>query len=343
MKAALPVLTFLTFSAVMVMAACSGGSSSSANSGSSSPETVQAAFPANGGPKVGQPAMGCAERPKPDATLEALISQTLPKFSQKVWKNADGDTLAYNICKPVVMQPGRRYPLVLFMADASTPGTDITLPLTQGYGGLVWATDSFQKENPCFVIVPQYPYIEVDNQWQTGKQVDMTIAMIRDLCARYPIDTGRLYTTGQSMGGMMSMYFNVRYKGFFAASLYVACEWDISRLKDFKDDKFVYIAAEGDPGGHGGQLALMDLFRKENAAYGYATWSARLPEVEQDSLAVRLLGEGYSCNFITFEGNTVLPADTDMKDLPPAADHMASFNYAYRLAPVRSWLFRQHK
>ncbi len=127
------------------------------------------------------------------------------------------------------VQKGTKYPLILFMADASTPDPDITLPLTQCYGGLVWATDELQKEHPCFVIVPQYPYIEVDNQLQTGKKVDMTINLIRDLCGKYPVDTYRIYTTGQSMGGMMSMYFNVKYKGFFAASLYVACEWDISK------------------------------------------------------------------------------------------------------------------
>lgn len=139
------------------------------------------------------------------------------------------------------------------------------------------------------------------------------------------------------------MYFNVKYKGFFAASLYVACQWDISRMKDFGKDKFVYIAAEGDPGGHGGQVALMDLFREENVKYGTASWSARLPEPQQDEKAAELLAEGFNCNFITFEGNTVLPAGTDMKNLPPASDHMASFNYAYRLAPVRDWLFRQSK
>lgn len=336
------ILTALSLTGAIVLSACSN-SSTSEKSASKPAEDKTSVFPAGGGPKVGQPAMGGANRPKPDAALQALIDETLPKFRQAVWKNDGGDTLAYNICTPAAMQPDQKYPLVLFMADASTPGHDITLPLTQGYGGLVWATDDFQKEHPCFVVVPQYPYIEVDNQWQTGKQVDQTIEMIKDLCSRYPVDTDRLYTTGQSMGGMMSMYFNVKYRGFFAASLYVACEWDISRLKDFKDDKFVYIAAEGDPGGHGGQLALMKLFKREHAAYGYSTWSARLSETEQDELAARLLAEGYSCNFITFEGNTVLPAGTDMSDLPPAADHMASFDYAYRLAPVRDWIFRQHK
>lgn len=335
-------LIALSASLAVAMAACSNPRSSSSDN------QTEAAISGNklpeGGPRVGQRSMGNGNRPKPDSALQALIDEIVPEFRQDVWKNSRGDTLAYNIYVPSEAKTsGEKFPLIIFMADASTPGPDITLPLTQGYGGLVWATDAFQREHPCFVVVPQYPYIEVDDQWQTGPQVDMTIDLLRDLCRKYPVDTDRLYTTGQSMGGMMSMYFNVKYKGFFAASLYVACQWDISRMKDFSGDKFVYIAAEGDPGGHGGQLALMELFKREKARYGSAVWSARLPESEQDAKAAALLAEGYSCNFITFEGNTVLPVGTDMKDMPPASDHMASFNYAYRLAPVRDWLFRQTK
>ena len=63
-------------------------------------------------------------------------------------------------------------------------------------------------------------------------------------------------------------------------------------MKDFVHDKFVYIAAEGDPGGHGGQVDLMNLFKEENAKYAFATWSARHPEAEQDFKAKELLDEG---------------------------------------------------
>lgn len=332
--------------AVNILLAIFAGACTKAVPSTSGKPTVAATFNGKmpgGGPRVGQQAMRGPDLNKPDSELQALINEVVPKFKQDVWKDTYGDTLAYNIFVPAGVKENVKYPLVLFMADASTPGPDVSLPLTQGFGGLVWATDEFQKAHPCFVVVPQYPYVEVDNQWQTGKQVDMTIKLIRSLCKQYQIDTDRLYTTGQSMGGMMSMYFNIKYRGFFAASLYVACQWDIDKMKDFRNDKFVYIAAEGDPGGHGGQLALMELFKKEKAPYAEATWSARLPVMEQDEKAAKLLAEGYNCNFITFEGNTVLPVGTNTKELPQASDHMASFNYAYKLAPVREWLFKQSK
>lgn len=297
-----------------------------------------------GGPHVYQPAMGGGNRPAPTGQLAELIKDVVPKFRQFEFIDTIGnDTIPYNLLVPADIKEGETYPLVLFMADASTPGKDVLLPLTQGYGGLVWATDEFQSEHPCFVVVPQYPYITVDDQWQTTPQVDGTVRLIQSLTKKYPVDTDRLYTTGQSMGGMMSLYFNVKYPKFFAASLFVACQWDISKMNDFQYYKFAYIAAGGDPGGSGGERQLEALLREQKSPFGHAEWSARLPESEQDTLAAKLLSEGYERNFILFEGNTVLSEAQASRPIGPGEVHMASFDYAYRLSPVREWLFRQSK
>lgn len=301
-------------------------------------------MPKGGGLKIYSHAMGGGERPNPTGELEDLIKEVVPKFKQFTYIDVVGnDTIPYNLLIPEGIKEGEKLPLILFMADGSTPGSDVTLPLTQGYGGLVWGTDDFQAQHPCYVVVPQYPYVTVDDEWQTTPQVDGTIRLVKDLCEKYQVDTDRMYTTGQSMGGMMSLYFNVRYPDFFAASLFVACQWDLAKIDDFKDFKFIYIAAQGDEGGYGGQTGLEKLLKKENSKYSEAMWSARLPESEQDTLASKLLGEGCERNFITFEGNTVLSELQAKQPLQPAEVHMASFNYAYRLAPVRNWLFLQHK
>ncbi len=297
-----------------------------------------------GGPHVYQSAMGGGMRPKPSGELAELIKEVVPKFHQYVFiDTVGGDTIPYNLLIPSDIKEGEQYPLVLFMADASTPGKDVLLPLTQGYGGLVWGTDEFQSEHPCFVVVPQYPYITVDDQWQTTPQVDGTVRLVQSIVKSYPIDNNRLYTTGQSMGGMMSLYFNVKYPHFFAASLFVACQWDISKMRNFEYDKFTYIAAAGDPGGSGGERQLEQLLSEQWSPFGHAEWSARLPESEQDQLAAKLLAEGYERNFILFEGNTVLPESQASQSIRPGEVHMASFDYAYRLSPVREWLFRQSK
>ncbi len=317
-----------------IMGACTSKSNENNNQG----------MPKGGGLQVYSKAMGGTNRPEPTGELAELIKEVVPKFKQFTFVDTVGnDTIPYNLLIPEGAAAGEKLPLVLFMADGSTPGDDVTLPLTQGYGGLVWGTNEFQSQHPCYVVVPQYPYVTVDDEWQTTPQVDGTIRLVKELTQQYPIDTDRMYTTGQSMGGMMSLYFNIHYPDFFAASLFVACQWDLAKMDNFKDYKFVYIAAQDDNGGHGGQVGLENLLKNEKAEYAEATWSARLPESEQDALAGKLLAKGDERNFITFEGNTVLTEAEAEQPMRPAEVHMASFNYAYRLAPVREWLLSQHK
>lgn len=313
---------------VALLGSCASKSDSSSNSPQARPK---------GGPQIGEAAMGSGQRPAPSPELKKLIDETVPSFRQSVYVNDNGDSLQYNLFIPKDITPGEKYPLVLFMADASTPGPNPLTPLIQGYGGLVWAAPEFQATHPCFVLVPQYSYITVDNEWQTMPEVDETIELVKQIVSEQPVDENRLYTTGQSMGGMMSLYFNIRYPDIFAASMFVSCQWDVAKMDGFKDKKFVYITAGGDKEATGGADQLKQLLRKEDAAFAEATWSARLPQAEQDSLAQALLNQGCPRNFITFEGNTVLPEDGK------GMVHMASFNFAYRLAPVCDWLFKQVK
>ncbi|MCH5238272.1 MAG: prolyl oligopeptidase family serine peptidase [Muribaculaceae bacterium] len=315
---------------------CSSKKANNSNDGVTKQE-----MPKGGGPKIGQRMMGGMERPKPSPELQALIDMTVPKFTHSFFIREKGDTLQYNLFVPDTLISGQKYPLVLFMADASTPGPDPLIPLTQGYGGLVWAAPDFQKEHPCFVLVPQYSYITVDNEWQTMPEVDQTIELLNNLVHAYPVDENRLYTTGQSMGCMMSLYFNIKYPDLFAASLFVSGQWDVSKMKDFKDKKFIYITAQGDATSTGGADELKALLKKEDSAFASTMWSARLPETEQDSLASVLLSKGDERNFITFEGNTVLPEVVNNPG--PGGVHMASFNFAYKLKPVTEWLLKQTK
>ena len=327
-------------SMILCVLAFSNSCSSKQIHDSDNGETKQE-MPKGGGPKIGQRMMGGQNRPAPSPELQALIEVTVPKFTQSFFIREKGDTLQYNLFVPDNLKSGQKYPLVLFMADASTPGPDPLIPLTQGYGGLVWAAPEFQKEHPCFVLVPQYSYITVDNDWQTMPEVDQTIELLNNIVESYPVDTNRLYTTGQSMGCMMSLYFNIKYPDLFAASLFVSGQWDVSKMKDFKNKKFIYITAQGDATSTGGANQLKALLKKEDSKFAEAMWSARLPETEQDSLASTLLSKGDERNFITFDGNTVLPEN--ITDPQGAMVHMASFNFAYKLKPVTEWLLKQTK
>ena len=162
-----------------------------------------------------------------DSAFVALKNETLKKFRQLTFEDAKtGKTMSYNLLVPEGAEAGHKLPLVLFMADASTVGKDVAAPLTQGYGALEFASDRDQKEHPAFVLVPQYTEWAVQDDWSTTDEVEMTIRLLQTVCKEYNIDTNRLYTTGQSMGGMMSFYFNITHPELFAASLFVSSQWD---------------------------------------------------------------------------------------------------------------------
>ena len=76
-----------------------------------------------------------------DNVLQQLIKENLHKFSQWEYQDAEtGKSMEYNLYVPENYDGEKSYPLLLFIADASTVRKEVTSPLTQGYGALVWAT-----------------------------------------------------------------------------------------------------------------------------------------------------------------------------------------------------------
>ena len=273
-----------------------------------------------------------------DSVYAALKNESFDKFEQFIYEDAEtGKTMQYNLFVPDAYDGKQSYPLVLFMADASTVGKDVTTPLTQGYGALEFASKRDQQKHPSFVLVPQYTDWAVQDDWSTTDEVEMTIRLLEKVCKEYNVDTNRLYTTGQSMGGMMSFYFNITHPDLFAASLFVSSQWDTSKMQDFGKKKFFYIVAGGDQKAYGGMQDLAKVLKKNNARVDSASWSAKLPNQEQEQLAEELIARGGNINFIKWEAGSVLP------ETGRAMEHMASFDYGYKIAAVRDWLFKQSK
>lgn len=288
----------------------------------------------SGGPRLGQPGGGPAIDKSGDEALQAMIKNVMPNFKQLEYTDSEtGKSMMYNLYSPRNIEKGKTYPLVLFMADASTLGTDVTSPLTQGYGALVWATDQWQSEHPCYVLVPQYSGVAVNDAYEHTDEVDMVARLVRKITTQNQIDKNRLYTTGQSMGGMISMYYNSAYPDLFAASIFVDCHWDSATFPELVKHKFVFITA----GKAGTYDALEKAAQNAGIKYEYTDFSAKLPQAEQDSLASAALAKGTPITIINFTSKSVLPADGK------GSEHMYSFDYAYRLTPVREWLFRQRK
>ena len=273
-----------------------------------------------------------------DSAFVALKNQTLGKFKQLKFEDSEtGKTMEYNLLMPEGYDGTKSYPLVLFMADASTVNKEVTTPLTQGYGALEFASDRDQQEHPSFVLVPQYTTWTVGEGEVKSEEVEMTIRLLKTVMTQYKVDEKRVYTTGQSMGGMMSFYFNIAHPELFAASLFVSCQWDTTKMKDFGKKKFFYIVAGGDQKASGGMRDLTKVLTEQNVKIDSVSWSAKLPKAEQERLAAELIAKGNSINFIKFDKGTVLP------ESGKGMEHMASFDYGYKIAAVRDWLFRQSR
>lgn len=287
-----------------------------------------------GGPQLGTPGGGPVIDKTGDATLQSMIKEELPLFKQLEYTDSvTGKTMKYSLFSPSGINTSKEYPLVLFMADASTPGEDATRPITQGYGALVWATQDWQKQHPCYVLVPQFSGVAVNDAYQHTDEVDMVARLVKNVSASNQVDSNRIYTTGQSMGGMISMYYNSAYPDLFAASIFVDCHWDSATFPELVKHRFVFITA----GKAGTFDALEQAADNAGVRYEYTEFSAKLPQSEQDALASAILAKGAPITIINFESKTVLPDDGK------GSEHMYSFDFAYRLTPVREWLFRQSK
>lgn len=316
----------VTFAGASSLASCSG------NKQAADTDSV-------GGPKLGAAAKGGPAIDKSmDSTLQAMIKEVVPQFKQLEYKDAvTGKTIKYNLFTPANLEAGKKYPLVMFIADASTPGKDVKAPLTQGYGALVWATAESQKDNPCYVLVPQFSGVTVNDAYERTDEVDAAVRLLGDVTANNAVDTSRLYATGQSMGGMMAMYYAVAYPETFAASMFVDSHWDPSTFEKLVKQKFIYFIAGKEGKAYKCLEPIENACRAQGVQYTTAEWSAALPVERQSELAATMLAKGAPVNVFMFEPKSVLP------DGVTGSEHMYSFDCAYRIPAVRSWLFRQSK
>ena len=249
-----------------------------------------------------------------------------------------GITLEYSLYIPEGYEEGTDtlYPMVMFIPDSTGAGLSSSQIVEEYYGAAVWAGDEDQEKHPSFVLVPAYTGTVTDDNWNASEQLDATVNLITYLTENYSIDRDRLYTTGQSMGCMSSLYLNSKYPDLFAASLYVSGQWDISVLDVLEDQTFFYVTAGGDEKASGGQDEVMALFDQDQVPYSYQSWDAQEDADAQNDLVQAMIDEGNQANMIRFETGTVLNGEGGM-------EHMASFNYAYKISALRDWLFEQSR
>ena len=123
----------------------------------------------------------------------------------------NGNILKYNLYVPKNYNKNKSYPLVLFIHDAGNVSNNSDVTLIQGLGAVSFASPSDQAKHESFVLAPQYEKATVNDNNETTNYLDTTVNLIKEIEGKYNIDANRLYTTGQSMGGISSIALNIKY------------------------------------------------------------------------------------------------------------------------------------
>lgn len=250
--------------------------------------------------------------------------------------------LEYNLFIPEDYDPSKKYPLVQFIHDAAVCGDNVKCALAQGVGALVWVTPEAQKKHPCFVLAPMFaPPTIVDDDFNVDHRLEVEKRLLDKIVSEYSIDTGALYTTGQSMGCMSSMVLNLRYPNLFAASLFVAGQWDERQFQGSGLEKMHawFINSEGDAKAFPGMNQILWVLEKEGAKVAREVWKTGQSQECYHESAERLAATGANIIYTPYDITTV----ADGWHSNGGEHHVNTWRHAYFVEAVRDWLFDQHK
>ena len=177
--------------------------------------------------------------PAPDPAVEAIKD----KFTRESIRSGSR-TMDYMLFTPET-EPGKVYPLVIFLHGAGERGSDPRLALANS-GGYTFAAESWQKEHPCFVAAPQVSEGEHwTDDWYQQMLVQLVMRMTRS--GQYPADGTRVYITGLSMGGYGTWKMISSYPSLFAAAMPVCGGGDPVAVREAKDVPVWAFHAADDP------------------------------------------------------------------------------------------------
>ncbi|MDO4308723.1 MAG: alpha/beta hydrolase-fold protein [Eubacteriales bacterium] len=274
---------------------------------------------------------------------DAVITPDMSKFDDNHYYNdPDSHTvLHYNFYKPEgYAESGEKYPLVLFIPDASAVGDSWEYILQQGNGGTVWTSEEWQAENPCFVVTMIYADKYINDYWEYYEDYMFgTMNLIRDLEEKYPVDASRVYTTGQSMGCMASMVMMEKDPDLFAAAYIMAGQWDPEQVKDIKDQNLLLLVSEDDPA-----CARLDKnvakWEEEGGIVARATFEGIADPEEKAAVIDEALSSDANICYLKIATGT---GSMDLDGNALKGSHRMTWRLGYDLPGVKEWLFSQTK
>ncbi len=258
-------------------------------------------------------------------SIRTLVADDFRQFS--FTDEPTGIALPYNLFIPKDLVPGKRYPLVLFIHDASGAGKDVRNTLLQGNGATVWATPGSQAEHPCFVLAPQFAQVTVDDDFNTTPDLDACLHLVDSLLRRYPIDADRVYTTGQSMGCMSSYVLMLRRPELFASAMLVAGQWDPAAMAPLARKNLWLLSCKGDVKSSEGVAQAIEVWKENGAMVVEREWPLEATKETRAAEVSDMLRQGGNIHYTHFAGGS----------------HNNTWRVAYDIEGVRDWLFAQRR
>ncbi len=173
--------------------------------------------------------------PEAPELKEGINSDPIPYLFDKTIEGYrylhEGRELPFRLKAPDKIEEDKTYPLVVFLHGSGERGNDnqchVMLSLLNGI-----------KENgtPCFILMPQ---LHNTGNWEDN-DMDAALTSLIDeyIIPNYPIDTKKLYVTGDSRGGAGSFDQVIRHQGKYAAAMPL-CGYRMSFLKS--DEEFLLL------------------------------------------------------------------------------------------------------
>lgn len=252
----------------------------------------------------------------------------------------DGTTYPYQLLVPAPQQRSVPLPLVVFLHGAGERGQD-------NQAQRKWLPDVLaqpvrQQQHPCYVLAVQCPQ---DQQWvavpwgephgrpfpdEPSPALRAVVAALDEVLATQPIDRGRVYLTGLSMGGYGAWDLASRLPHRFAALLAVCGGGDGARAHQFVGMPVAVYHGEADPVVPVGRSrGMVDALRQ----LGLAVESHELPDVGHDAWR-QAYGERGGLDWL-FQQDQRQQGRGDWQQVPlvPAPDRAARRAGSFRLGP----------
>ena len=167
------------------------------------------------------------------------FGQDLEKtLTPKTFASEKGE-LPYRLFVPSNYDRAKKYPLVVYLHGSGGLGNDNLKQLQLGNVYLIsfFTSSETQSRYPAFVVAPQSlneGWVAASDRVTPTNQLRLLADLIRELERTFSIDRGRVYVTGQSLGGFGAFAIVAAYPNLFAAGIPLCGGGDESKAAQFK-------------------------------------------------------------------------------------------------------------